>query len=152
MTAMMLIAVRRTAVLLMQALVLCTVQAMPVDASAPFSATGRPDSVSCPMRSAAFGYTSVSDPGSHDHAAHGGAGHACAGPARHDAPPAQENDCRCDLYSMSRCFSFSPPALLSVGEAFTRSPQRALHEPYSDTPVTAPYADDLFRPPRRAPA
>ncbi|MDR2604657.1 MAG: hypothetical protein LBC55_04810 [Desulfovibrio sp.] len=89
----------------------------------------------------------------HEHSAlaHAGQEHAGGGDsghARHDAPPAQENDCRCDPYSMSRCFSFTPPALLSSGEAFIRPAQHALHEPRNEIPVKSLHADNLFRPPR----
>jgi hypothetical protein len=84
---------------------------------------------------------------------HAYAGHEQAGGGesvytRHDAPPAQENDCRCDPYSMSRCFPFTPPLLLSSGEACIRPAQRALHEPRNETPVKSLHADNLFRPPR----
>jgi hypothetical protein len=88
----------------------------------------------------------------HDHAALAGDGHeyACGetASARHNASPAQENNCRCDPYSMSCCFSFTSPALLFAGEAFIRPAQRALHEPNNDTPLSSRHDDNLFRPPR----
>ncbi|MDR1684838.1 MAG: hypothetical protein LBR82_00075 [Desulfovibrio sp.] len=71
-----------------------------------------------------------------------------AGHARHDASPTQENDCRCDPYSMSRCFSSTPQVLLSSGDAFIRPAQRVLHAPSNDTLPGSLHADNLFRPPR----
>jgi hypothetical protein len=82
------------------------------------------------------------------HAGQEQAGGGESGHTRHDASPAQENDCRCDPYSMSRCFPFTPPVLLSSGEAFIKPAQRALHEPRNETPVKSLHADNLFRPPR----
>jgi hypothetical protein len=82
------------------------------------------------------------------HAGQEQAGGGESGHTRHDAFPAQENDCRCDPYSMSRCFPFTPPVLLSSGEACIRPVQRALHEPRNETPVKSLHADNLFRPPR----
>ncbi|MDR2668821.1 MAG: hypothetical protein LBC14_02565 [Desulfovibrio sp.] len=159
---------RKSLILLAQAFIICALLTAPATAASP----GRLDPALCPMRTVASGYANAGHAHA-DHAgraasgqtlaehAHSGHEHAALAPAgqeyggggesghaRHDAPPAQENDCRCDPYSMSRCFSFAPPALLSSGEAFIRPAQRAFHEPRNDTPLSSLHADNLFRPPR----